>query len=290
MTMASEATKRPPPRAVTRTTVAAKPRAAAMESPGSISAGLRMVLVGVEGIGKTTIGAMADEPVIVMAPDELGYLTLRSRGLVPDVPVMRPSSWDQLIASLDALASDPRGRRTVVLDAMAGMESLLAQDVCKRHFGGDWGERGFAAYGRGAKVVGREWTSLFPRLTTLASRGMDVLLLGHARVRRFNSPDGPDYDRYECNVATEDVWARTKAWAEAVLFFNFRPIVDQARPEANVAKAHGKAIAHQRIMRCCYSPSADAKNQYGLKDEYAMPDDPAECAAAFWALMKGGAK
>lgn len=265
------------------------PQPAKMVMPSAVRTGCRVVFIATEGYGKTTTGALGESPVIVMTPDERGYLTLASRGLVPQMPVMMVRNWPELLASLHSLATEPHDRKTVVLDAMAGMESLLARHVCQTEFDGDWGEKGFQAWGRGKGIVMREWPNIFPRLTAIANKGIDVLILGHARVKRFQAPEGADYDRYECNVGTDEVWARTKAWAEAVLFGNFRPIVEMARPEANTAKARGKAIAHQRIMRCQYSAVADAKNQYGLEAEYAMPDNPQEFAASFWAMVKGTA-
>lgn len=245
-----------------------------------------MVYVATEGYGKTTVAALAPDPVIVMAPDELGYLTLLSRELVPAVPVIQPRTWPDLLGAIDAFGRDPQGRKTLALDAMAGLETLLATHICVSQFGGDWGEKGFAAWGRGRGIVGREWPMLLSRLTSIARLGINVLILGHAKVKRFDAPDGPAYDRYECNVGTDEVWARTKAWAEAVLFGSFRAIVEQSRPESNTAKAHGKAVAHQRILRCQYSAVADAKNQWGLAPEYVLSDDPAACASEFWSLVK----
>lgn len=276
-------TKMPPP--PQRSGAAAPPEACEMQMPGKSGAGIRAVLVGVEGIGKTTIGAYAPDPVIIMAPDELGYLTLHSRGLVPTVPTMRPRNWPQLLQAVEGFARDVQGRKTIVLDAMAGLESMCAGFVCQTEFGGDWGEKGYQAYGRGKGITTRTWPQLLLRLTSCANKGMNVLLLGHARVRAFNSPDGPSYDRYECNVGTDEVWAKTKAWCESSSFLLFRPIVDQAVNQTNMAKAKGKAVAHTRVMRCAYSAVSDAKNQYGLQDEYTMPDDPAACAAAYWNLM-----
>jgi len=248
---------------------------------------VRVVLVGVEGIGKTSIAAFAETPLMIMAPEELGYLTLYSRGLVPECAIVQPRSWLEVLAAIESAAREPGKYKTLVLDAMAGLESLCAWHVCQTEFKGDWGEKGFCAYGRGPGIVARTWPAILPRLTACARAGLDVILLGHARVKNFKNPDGADYDRYECNTGNDNVWARTKMWAEACLFLSFRPIVELVRPEANVARAHGKAIGQQRIMRCEYSAVADAKNQLGLSPEYEMPDNPAACAAAFWNLVKG---
>lgn len=258
-----------------------------MPTPGA-KTGRRVVLVATEGYGKTTVGALGDNPVFIVAPNELGYFALYEHGLVPACPVMQPKSWPEVKAAIEFIAREPGDRKTLVLDAMVGLEALCATYICETQYDGDWSKKGFLSYGEGPKVVTREFPSIFPRLSACARKGVDVLILGHAKTQPFSNPEGAAYDRFECNVAKE-VWALTKAWAEAVLFGNFRAIVDEARTETNIAKAKGKAIGQQRIMRCQYSALADAKNQFGLAPEYAMPDDPAQFAAAFWGLIKPSA-
>jgi len=272
---------RPPPRPV-----AASPPPP-IGKPSAEPKGVRITLVGVEGIGKTSIAAYGADTLMLITPDELGYLTLYQRGLVPECDVAQPRSWPDVLALIESVAQQPGRYKTLGIDAMAGLESLCAWHVCQTEFNGNWGEKGFRAWNHGPAIVARTWPAILPRLTACSRAGLDVILLGHARVKNFKNPDGPDYDRYECNTGNDDVWARTKMWAEACLFLNFRPIIDLARPEANAARAHGKAIGQQRVMRCQYSAVTDAKNQLGLDPEYEMPDSPAECAAAFWNLIKG---
>lgn len=261
-----------------------------MAVPSGPVGGTRTVLVAVNGWGKTTIGAYAEDPVMLISPDEMGYPTLLSRGLVPAVPAMQPRSWPEALACIESLARDQQGRKTIVVDALAGFEHLLARHICKTQFGGDWSKTGFLSWNEGPRVVARIWPMLLARLLACARAGMDILILGHAKIEKFENPDGANYDRYVCNCGHADLWARTKDWAEAVLFGNFRAIVDTARPETNTAKAKGKAIGQQRLMRAQFSSSADAKNQYGLQPEYIMPDNPEECASAFWRLIKGDAE
>lgn len=256
-----------------------------MRIPTVGTAGVRVVLVAVNGWGKTSLAARAKDAVGIVAPDEHGYLTLLSRGLVPAIPIYQPTSWLETLACVDALAANPQGRRTLFIDALTGVEQMLAQHVCKTQYGGDWGEKGFMAFYRGPAQVAREWPAILSRLTRVAAAGVDVVLIGHAKVEKFKNPDGPDFDRYACACGTEDLWGRTRNWAEAVLFGNFRAIVDTARPEANIAKASGKAIGQERILRCQHSAAADAKNQYGLEPEYVMPNNADECASAFWNLI-----
>lgn len=242
--------------------------------------GARIVLVGEMGWGKTSISAGGPNPIIIAAPGENGYLTLFQRGLVPECDVAMPGSWPDLLSTLSSITRMTPAR-TVVLDALVGFESLCASHVCETEFGGDWGEKGFMAYGRGKGIVQRTWPLILPRFDALVRHGHNVMVLAHAQIRRFDNPVGAAYDRYEANVAPE-VWARTKAWAECVCFGTFLPIIDEGK---NKHAGKGKAVGHARVMHCQYSAVADAKNQYGLEPRYTMPDEPRACADAFWSLM-----
>jgi hypothetical protein len=280
MSTTPNGTRPPPPNRL-------RPDAPVMAMAEAGTAGTRTALIATPGWGKTTIGALGEKPVFILTPNEQGYLTLLRRGRVPQLPIIQAKNWLGLLNAVESIAINPQDRKTLVIDALAGTEALCAQHVCETQYGGDWGERGFMAFYRGPAQVGREWPAILPRLAACAAKGMDVLLLGHAKTKRFSNPTGADYDRYEGDVGSDEVWSRIKMWAEAVLFGSNEPIVEQSRPESNVAKARGKAIGHSRILRCEYSAVADAKNTYGLAAEYTMANDPAQCAGEFWGLVKG---
>lgn len=281
--------KAPPPPMAAAPPAPRQTAAPTMRVPQAHTAGVRVVFVAVNGFGKTTTGALAENSAGLIAPDEHGYLTLLSRGLVPAIPIMQPTTWPETLASLDAFIANPEGRKVLFLDALTGFAQMLAVHVCKTQFGGDWSKKGFLNFYTGPKQVENEWPAILSRLTRISRAGVHVLFLGHAKVKNFKNPDGPDFDRYECQ-AEEGVWASTRNWAEACIFGNFRAIVDTARPESNIAKASGKAIGQERIIRAQYSAAADAKNQYGLEPEYVMPNTADEFASAFWNLILPRAK
>lgn len=250
--------------------------------------GVRVVLVAPEGMGKTSIGAHAERPMFICMPDEKGYDTLRKYGLIPESPAMHPRNWIELLQSIEYAAEGDHGRKTLVIDAAIGVERMLIQHIIHKHCEGD--PTKFDAYGRGTKFLSIEWPAIFGELNAAAARGMDVLILSHAKAAKYSPPDGSAYDRYTSNILYVELWAALKAWAQAVLFYTTRAIVDTARPETNVAKAKGKAIAGERILRCTLTPVAEAKNQWGLDPEYTMPDDPKEAADIFWNLTKPRSK
>ena len=110
----------------------------------------RIVLNAVEGRGKSSWAAFAPEPAILMAQGETGYETLLGVGLVPQVDAAYVSDWHGLLALLDKMAQvEEPMHKVLALDALGGFERLCHEHVCRRDFGGDWGEKGFSSYQKG---------------------------------------------------------------------------------------------------------------------------------------------
>lgn len=241
----------------------------------------RVLLYAVEGWGKTTLAAHAPDPVLLMAPGEDGYSTLLGQGRVPEVARTSPATWAETIATLDYLIAHPDECRTVVLDGLAGFEHLCHQTVCDQDFNGEWGEKGFAAYGRGYEAAVREWLILLERLDTLRALGKIILLLAHTEIRTFSNPLGPDFDCYVTNLHKR-TWAATKPWPDMILFGSTITVVAK---EKNKAKAIGGT---DRILYTSLTDGYYAKNRHGLPPEIVMPNDPSQLWKFFWSHLEGG--
>ena len=124
--------------------------------PEAFFAPPRLILNAVEGWGKTTAGAYAPDPAILMARGESGYTTLLGVGSVPAVPTATVDSWQKLLGLLDQLVAGT-DRKTLVLDALGGFERLCQEHVCACDFDGDWGERGFMSFQKGYELSATEW-------------------------------------------------------------------------------------------------------------------------------------
>ncbi len=266
----------PPPRAgngATRKPVETVSRKLTVRQPQKLPP--RIVVNAVEGWGKTTLGAYAPSPVILMARGETGYDTLLSATppLVPAVPAEPIESWTELLGWLDTLAVDPQGRETVVLDALGGFERLCHEHVCDTEFKGDWGERGFAAFQKGYDLSVGEWLKLLARLDRLHDNDMAIIMLGHAKIAPFKNPLGPDHDRYICDVHHK-TWAPTNRWADAVLFGNFYTVMeDEAKAERS---GKGKAIGGtDRVLYTEHRDAYVAKNRYRMPAEIWLEGGPA---------------
>lgn len=241
-----------------------------------------MVVYGVEGFGKTTLGANAPKPVIFAARDETGVQALVDAGLIENTPVVDCPTWEATLANLAAFAADTQGRETIVLDTLGAFERLCHEHVCARDYKGEWGDKGFGSFQKGFDVAVAEWMKLLGRLDQLKDKGIVVVVLGHADVKPFKNPSGPDFDQYQCRCHHK-TWGATAGWADIVLFGKFESIVEVNRTTGNIAKDKGKGIGG--TDRVIYTDRRDAfiaKNRYGMPPEIPLSNDRTQSWAEVW--------
>ncbi len=274
----------PPPGGQAKSQPVAAPAAIGMISAAKEPP--RIVINAVEGFGKTSCGAFAPNPCILMANEETGAQTLLAAGLIPQVAGSVVETWESLLATLDSLITSG-GHETLVLDALSGFEKMCHACVCSRDFGGDWGEKGFASYQKGYDVSVNEWRLLLQRLDQLrTAQGMTILILSHTQVRPFKNPVGEDFDRYiaDCHPKT---WSPTAKWADAVLFGNFITVLDKGKSGKDRAKGVGGT---SRVIYTQRRDAWDAKNRYGMPEAIDLSDSPADNWTKIASAMSGGGK
>lgn len=247
----------------------------------------RVIMHGVEGVGKTSWAANAPKPIFLMARGETGLETLIDSGRLPEVPHFPESmSFDDLMSSLEWIRDSSHEYKTVVIDTLNGLERLCHEHVCKRDFGNDWGKHGFISYMAGFEISLADWRLLLNLLDEIRKKKkMSVICLCHTRVNTFKNPEGADFDRY-APAMHQKTWELTHRWADHVLFANFYTVVEV---ESNSKK--GKAVGgQQRVMYTERHAAYDAKNRAGLPEEIEMGNSGSEAWNNFISAMKGGDK
>lgn len=283
--------KPPPSRKPSQSTSPAPPAAGDLPQltiPEPVFPPPRVVLNAVEGWGKTTAGAHAEKPAILMARGEAGYTTLLGVGSVPAIPAATIDTWPQLLGVLDQLIAET-DRKTLVLDALGGFERLCHEHVCDRDFKGDWGERGFVGFQRGYEVALPDWLQMLARLDRLQANGVTILLLSHPKIEPFRNPLGVDFDRYVSAVhkRTREI---TSKWVDAMLFGAFYSVIEGGKlPEGTRPGRKGKGIGGtDRVIYCERRDGYDAKNRYGMPESINIPNEPAEVWNTIWAAITNG--
>lgn len=238
----------------------------------------RIVITGVEGVGKTSIVAYAPGASIIEAGNETGYSTLAGVGRVPQIPSAHVSTWEEFTALLDSLIDAPP--RLLGFDAMSGLERMCHEFVCKRDFNGDWSDKGFASFQKGYDMAVTDWLLMLSKLDRLHKLGTTIIILAHCKVKPFKNPEGPDFDRYVADVH-EKTWAATHRWADAALFMKFETITDSDKNK----RVRGIGT-DTRILYTSRTDARDAKNRYGMPSEIEMPGDPAQMFNAIWQYIQ----
>lgn len=239
-----------------------------------------VIVNAVKGWGKTTLAAHADS-AFLLAPLELGYLTLQKYGRVPERQYGVPGSWKELLSAVQVTKDMPA--KVLVLDALDGFEQLCCDHVCQTEYGGDWGEHGFMGYQRGFTRAASEWKHLLQKLDELRMGGTAILILSHVQERTINNPMGKDFDRFVGNTH-KHIWGLTSNWADAILFGMFRTIVIE--PKHGKAKGIGGT---DRILHCVGTDAYDAKNRFGMSPVIEFQDDHPELMwSTLRAAMMGG--
>lgn len=215
----------------------------------------RIMLYGVEGIGKTTFAAQAPNPIFICTEDGLGSLQ------VEHFPLATKAS--DVLDAIGALVSENHEFGTVVLDSVDWLDNLIWSDVESTHDAKD------LAYGKGAMIVAERWREVLAGLNALRNdKGMVVILIAHCQIKRFDSPEVEPYDRYQPKLQ-ERSNAILREWVDAVLFANYKTIVKKDDVGFNKTSNRGISTG-ERLLYTSERPAYMAKNRYGLPESLPM--------------------
>ena len=224
----------------------------------------RLLVYGTPGIGKSTFGAQAPNPVFVPTEDGLDEIDCAKFPLATNL--------DEVVAALEELRTQPHDFETVVLDSLDWLERLIWDRVCGEFHVKNI-EKADGGYARGYTHALGHWRDLLGHLDQLRSqRGLVIVLVAHAKVEKFEDPEAPPYDRYSPRLHKLATGLVTE-WCDAVLFATrkFRTQSEDAGfgRKRSIAHAIGKD-GGERILRTLGGPSCVAKNRYGLTEELPL--------------------
>lgn len=214
-----------------------------------------MLVYGVEGIGKSTFAAGAPSPVFIQTEDGLGALQ------VDHFPIATRVS--DVLDAIGSLFSDDHEFKTVVIDSLDWLETLIWRDIEAKYDAKD------LAYGKGAMIAADKWREILDGLTALRNeRGMAVVLIAHTEIKRFDSPETEPYDRYQPKLQARSS-ALVREWCDAVFFANYKTIVKKDDVGFNKTVARGISTG-ERMLFTSERPAYMAKNRYSLPESIPL--------------------
>lgn len=222
----------------------------------------RILLYGTRGIGKSTFGAMAPDPVFI--PTEDGLEHIECKAFFDDRSPPKCESYGEYIQCIGELYNLPHAFKTVVTDSLDWLETLVIAETCKRLNVATLEDKRF--YGGGYTYTLPLWREVLGGLDALRNdRGMTVIFLAHFKQEKYRPADADTYDRYspKLHKLASDV---VQEWCDEVLFASYK--VYTTTSDEGFGRERTKAVGTgERILKTTERPTHLAKNRLNLPDE-----------------------
>lgn len=222
----------------------------------------RVLIYGIDGVGKSTWAASAPRPIFIQTEDGLGQIDCER------FPLAR--EYRDVAGQLSALATGKHEYQSVVVDSLDWLERLIWQEVCRRTNASNI-EKAGGGFAKGYVFSLDEWRDVLSMLDACRARGMAIILVAHAKIERFEDPENPAYDRYSPRL-NKHAEALVREWVDATLFATRRLVVrkeGEGFNERSIAAPMG-ADGGERIIRTVGGPACVAKNRYALPPEMPL--------------------
>ena len=216
----------------------------------------RICIFGGHGIGKSTIASQFPKPIFISTEDGLASLDV--------VSFPRAETVDDVAQNIRTLIKEDHDFKTVVLDSVDWLvEPLITGDIESKH------EAKELAYGKGQIMIAEAFRELLSGFDVLRKkRDMNVVLIAHSSIVRYEDPRSEPYDRYQpklpnrCNALLQE-------WVDVLAFAGFRIIVKKSDVGFNNSVTRGITTG-ERLLHMIENPAYVAKNRYNCPDTVPM--------------------
>lgn len=231
----------------------------------------RVVLYGTHGIGKSTFASQAPNPVFIQTEEGLDAINVTAFPLC--------QSYEDILDAIGSLAQEDHEFATVVIDSADWAEQLIHKRVAKDN---NVATIDAIGYGRGYKAATDYWKQLLDGLDHLRSdKNMQVILLAHTQVKRFDDPLADPYDRYQLDLHHGSA-SLISEWCDILMFANqqYSTVKSDVGFNQKVTRAVGSGM---RLLYTQERPGWQAKSRWPLPDQ--LPLDYAKFAEALGTSM-----
>jgi hypothetical protein len=216
----------------------------------------RICIFGGHGIGKSTIASQFPKPIFISTEDGLASLDV--------VSFPRAETVDDVAQNIRTLIKEDHDFKTVVLDSVDWLvEPLITGDIESKHDAKE------LAYGKGQMMIAEAFREMLSGFDVLRKkRDMNVVLIAHSSIVRYEDPRSEPYDRYQpklpnrCNALLQE-------WVDVLAFAGFRIIVKKSDVGFNNSVTRGITTG-ERLLHMIENPAYVAKNRYNCPDTVPM--------------------
>ena len=214
----------------------------------------RVVIYGVESVGKSTFAAQFPKPLFLDVEGGTAHL---------DTDRVEIATLAELESAIRECQSTDY--QSVIIDSADWAERLVLEGMLatdKKKSVEDYG------YGKGFVMLAEKFARLLTIADQIVAGGKNVVFIAHSKVQRVEPPDMLSaYDRYELKLTKQSA-PLLKEWADELWFFKFK--TKTVESESGRSKGIG---GKERIILTTHSAAYDAKTRSGLAEELPMAWD-----------------
>lgn len=249
---------------------------------GASNSGLRIVIAGLEKMGKTTLTSGA--PGALLVPLEVGYAGIT----IAKTPMIQTlEGFLDLLTEVCALAQ--RGQfpyKTLVIDSATALEKHIHEYVLRQDPLYSPGskktismESAHGGYGKAYTLANTQFNSVLSTLDQLAVYGgINIVFTCHTFASKVMDPTAGEYDSWDLllhspkNQKTYGKREILTQWADIIGYF-YEPVYLTKDAGSTMTKATSQNKG--RVLGLSRTPSYVAGNRFGILGEVAIPAPPA---------------
>lgn len=228
-----------------------------------------MVVYGTHGAGKTTFAAGAPRPIFLCTENALTAPDLN------DVPMLANNrngvigSLEEFEFFLNGLLRDEHPYKTLVIDSITCLETLIHKHLCERN---KWSSIDEPQWMRGYLDALPIWGRIIATCAKIRDeRDMGVVFIGHSKSITVKNPDAEPYNVLSLELH-KDARARFLRETEATLAAVLPVVVTGQRDKKTGVIKEGRArlLQEQSVLHTRYTGVAEVKNRWGMPSQIEL--------------------
>ena len=145
---------------------------------GRIHSAKKIVIYGLEGIGKSTLASLCPDPLFIDTEGSTTHMDVKR--------FEAPTSWQMLLDQVQYVINNPAVCKTLVIDTADWAEQLEINELCRKN---GWASIETPGYGKGYQYSAEEFGRLLNKLTEVVNKGVNVVITAHASLRKVELPE-----------------------------------------------------------------------------------------------------
>ena len=222
---------------------------------------VRSAFHGIHKVGKTTLAAGC--PGVIFIPTEDGQDSVDAATF----PLCK--TWGDVLSAIGVLYMEKHDYKAVCLDSGDWAELLAREQVCR-----DTGvvsiSEGNNDFGKGYQRAADLFKEMLDGLNALRTdKGMDVIMLVHTEIKRFDDPLAESYDRYQIKLH-KHINKLVQEWADVIGFCQADTVIKKEEKDFSKEKRARAIDMGTRSIHFERSAAYDAGNRFGLPAKIDM--------------------